>query len=77
MDTLINISPVESKFRSLLIVAGVAIAIICSIVSLKAINTPEDSRDLGSLEKPAFVSADLAMKAVSTLGHSVIIITNE
>jgi hypothetical protein len=79
METLHNIRTTGNNFRFVLIVAGIVIAIICSLVSLRALNTTEgaETRVLGSMEAPAYVNVNLVVKAASTIGHSVIVFTNE
>jgi hypothetical protein len=79
MDTLHNISPIERKFRSLLVVAGIVIAIICSVVSVNAMNSTEraETTALESIETPALANANLVVKAASTIGHSVIVFTKD
>jgi hypothetical protein len=73
METLHTISPEKNKshfqFRSILIVAGIVIAIICSLVSLKEIHAAENTEASvpRSIETPSFVNAELVMNTASAI----------
>ena len=72
METLHNISTARNKshfrLRSALILAGIVIAIICSLVSLKDIHSAKgaETRALGSIGIPAFVNTDFLVNAALT-----------
>jgi hypothetical protein len=73
METLHTNSPAKSKshfqVRSILIVAGIVIAIICSLVSLKEIHSADSTEAtvLGSIETPSFVNTDVVMNTASAI----------
>lgn len=78
MDT-INITPAQNSLRSIALVTGVVIAIICAVVSLKNFNSVENSEAsaLGSLETPSFAQANFLVNTASKVGHAVIILNRE
>jgi hypothetical protein len=78
MDTLINISTAETKsnlLRSTPILAGIAIAFVCALVSLKTINgNGPDNRSAESQNSNLVISSNMVAKAATTLRHSVFVL---
>jgi hypothetical protein len=79
MDTLINISTTGTKsnlLRSTLILAGIAIAIICTFVSMKTINgNSTDNSSAESQNSDLVITSNMVAKAATTLGHSVFVLS--
>jgi hypothetical protein len=78
MDTL-KITTTQNNLRSISILGGILIAIICALVSLKKVNsaTALDASADNSMETPSFAKMRVITKAASLAGHTVMAVVEE
>jgi hypothetical protein len=81
MKTLHHISITQNKssfrLRSILILTGIAIAVICSLVSVNGIHAAESATAVPQSVKTPFVKFDVLTNAASMITHPAILLIDK